>query len=218
MNHVTKNVGGVYETIKSVEEPGEVYQPTPKSIQQLSVLFLQNQLFKTPYWLLDKNILNKISSPTSTELIANTQGSVLNSLLSASRLSRMEVMSSRFGKLSVYGPDDLVTDLEKGLWKELNTPQETIDPFRRNLQKQYVDIMVSLMNPSQPTLPAGLPRGLIILFGPDIKNTDIPSIARGHLTALRNRILKATIASRDKVSKYHLLDIAERIRQALTPK
>jgi hypothetical protein len=130
----------------------------------------------------------------------------------------MEVMSSRFGKLSVYGPDDLVTDLEKGLWKELNTPQETIDPFRRNLQKQYVDIMVSLMNPSQPTLPAGLPRGLIILFGPDIKNTDIPSIARGHLTALRNRILKATIASRDKVSKYHLLDIAERIRQALTPK
>ncbi|HEY2347499.1 MAG TPA: zinc-dependent metalloprotease [Puia sp.] len=218
MNHVTKNVGGVYETIKSVEEPGEVYQPTPKSIQQLSVLFLQNQLFKTPYWLLDKNILNKVSSPTSTELIANTQGSVLNSLLSASRLSRMEVMSSRFGKLSVYGPDDLVTDLEKGLWKELNTPQETIDPFRRNLQKQYVDIMVSLMNPSQPTLPAGLPRGLIILFGPDIKNTDIPSIARGHLTALRNRILKATIASRDKVSKYHLLDIAERIRQALTPK
>jgi hypothetical protein len=112
----------------------------------------------------------------------------------------------------------MVTDLEKGIWNELNTPQEAIDPFRRNLQKQYADIMISLMNPSQPTLPAGLPRGLIILFGPDIKNTDIPSIARGHLTALRNRILTATNASQDKVSKYHLLDIAERIRQALTPK
>jgi hypothetical protein len=218
MNHVTKNVGGVYETLKSVEEPGEVYQPAPKSIQQQSVFFLQNQLFKTPYWLLDKNILNKISSPSSTELIANTQGGVLNSLLSGSRLFRMEVMSDRFGKLSVYGPDDLVTDLETGLWKELNTPQEAIDPFRRNLQKQYVDIMISLMNPSQPTLPAGLPRGLIILFGPDIKNTDIPSIARGHLTALRNRILTATGTSQDKVSKYHLQDVAERIRQALTPK
>ncbi|HEY2649729.1 MAG TPA: zinc-dependent metalloprotease [Puia sp.] len=218
MNHVTKNVGGIYETVKSVEEPGEVYQPTPKSIQQQSVLFLQNQLFKTPYWLLDKNILNKISSPSSTELIANTQGGVLNSLLSASRLFRMEVMSDRFGKTTVYGPDDMVTDLEKGIWNELNTPQEAIDPFRRNLQKQYADIMISLMNPSQPTLPVGLPRGLIILFGPDIKNTDIPSIARGHLTALRNRILTATNASQDKVSKYHLLDIAERIRQALIPK
>ena len=30
MNHVTKNVGGIYETFKSVEQPGEVYEPTPK--------------------------------------------------------------------------------------------------------------------------------------------------------------------------------------------
>ena len=130
----------------------------------------------------------------------------------------MEAMSDRYGKSTVYGPDDLVTDLEKGLWKELSTPQQAIDPFRRNLQKQYVDILISLMNPSQPSLPAGLPRGLIILFGADIKNTDIPSIARGHLTVLRNRIQTAANASTDKISKYHLQDMAERIRQALNPK
>ncbi|HEX3768469.1 MAG TPA: zinc-dependent metalloprotease, partial [Puia sp.] len=115
MNHVTKNVGGIYETLKSIEEPGEVYEPTPKLIQEQSIQFLQNQLFKTPYWLLDKNVLNKISSPSSSELITNTQGGVLNSLLSSSRLFRMEVMSDRFGKSTVYGPDELITDLEKGL-------------------------------------------------------------------------------------------------------
>ena len=27
MNHVTKNVGGIYETLKSIEETGEVYAP-----------------------------------------------------------------------------------------------------------------------------------------------------------------------------------------------
>ena len=118
----------------------------------------------------------------------------------------------------MYGPEDLVTDLEKGLWKELNSPQQAIDPFRRNLQKQYLDVMISLVNPAQPVIPAGLPRGLIIFFGADIKNTDIPSIARGHLTVLRNRILAAANASPDKLSKYHLQDIAERIRQALSPK
>jgi hypothetical protein len=74
------------------------------------------------------------------------------------------------------------------------------------------------MNPSQPSLPAGFPRGLIIFFGVDIKNTDIPSIARGHLTTLRNRIVTAAAASNDKLSKYHLQDLAERIRQALYPK
>jgi hypothetical protein len=218
MNHVSKNVGGIYETYKSVEQTGDVYEATPKTIQKQSIVFLQDQLFETPYWLLDKNILNKISSPSSTEMIANTQGSVLNSLLSTSRLFRMEVMSDRYGKLTVYGPDDLITDLEKGLWKELYTPNLVIDPFRRNLQKQYVDIMISLMNPTQPALPAGLPRGIIILFGADIKNSDIPSIARGHLTALRNRMLTAAGASGDKISKYHLQDMAERIGQALNPK
>ncbi len=218
MNHVAKNVGGIYETLKSVEQPGEVYEPTPKPVQEQAVVFLQKQLFETPYWLLDKNILNKISSPSSTEMVASTQGSILNSLLSNSRLFRMEVMSDRYGKLIVYSPDDLITDLEKGLWKELANPQQPIDPFRRNLQKQWADIMIMLMNPSMPALPAGLPRGLIIVFGADIKNTDIPSIARGHLTVLRSRILTASAASTDKLSKYHLQDIAERINQALNPK
>jgi hypothetical protein len=217
MNHVAKNVGGIYETFKSVEQPGDVYEPTPKNIQVQSVVFLQYQLFETPYWLMDKNILNKISSPSSTELIANTQSGVLSSLLSTSRLFRMEVMSDRYGK-TVYGPQDLLEDLEKGLWKELANPQKPIDPYRRSLQKQYVDILISLMNPSQPSLPAGFPRGLIILFGADIKNTDIPSVARGHLTVLHNRIVAAAAVSKDKLSKYHLQDLAERIRQALYPK
>jgi Met-zincin/Domain of unknown function (DUF5117)/Domain of unknown function (DUF5118) len=217
MNHVTKNVGGIYETFKSVEQPGDVYEPTPKPIQEQAVAFLQKQLFETPYWLLDKNILNKISCPSSSELIANTQGSILNSILSSSRLFRMEVISDRFGKQTVYGPEDLVTDLEKGIWKELNSNQ-AIDPFRRNLQKQYVDALISLMNPAQPVIPAGMPRGLVIFFGADIKNTDIPSIARGHLTILRNRMLVSANASTDKLSKYHLQDMAERIKQALSPK
>jgi hypothetical protein len=217
MNHVTKNVGGIYETFKSIEQPGDVYEPTQKVIQEQAVMFLQNQLFQTPYWLMDKNILNKISSPASAEMIANTQGNTLSSLLSSSRLFRMEVMADRYGKTNVYNPDNLITDLEKGLWKELNSPK-AIDPFRRNLQKQWVDIMISLMNPTQPTLPAGLPRGLILFFGADIKNTDIPSIARGHLTTLRMRILAASNASADRVSKYHLQDMAERIRQALNPR
>jgi hypothetical protein len=217
MNHVAKNVGGIYETFKSVEQPGDVYEPTPKTIQEQSVAFLHKQLFETPYWLLDRDILNKISSPASTEMIANTQAGVLGSLLSASRLFRMEAISDRFGKTVVYNPDDLITDVEKGLWAELGKPQ-AIDPFRRNLQKQYVDILISLMNPVLPAIPAGLPRGIVIFFGTDIKNTDIPSIARGHLAALRNRMLAAGNLSNDKISKFHLLDMAERIRQAMSPK
>lgn len=217
MNHVSKNVGGIYETLKSVEQPGDVYKPTPKAIQQQAVAFLHMQLFEPPYWLLNKDILNKTNSPSSNENIINTQGSVLQSLLSSSLLFRMSVISERYGKAATYNPDDLVTDLEKGIWKELSAPA-AIDPYRRNLQKEYVESLVALMNPTQPVMPANLPRGLILMFGGDIKNTDIPSIARAHLVALRKRMLIAIPTISDKLSRYHLLDVAERIKQALEPK
>lgn len=35
MNHVAKNIGGVYENIKSVEEPGDVYTPTAVAMQKV---------------------------------------------------------------------------------------------------------------------------------------------------------------------------------------
>ena len=217
MNHVSKNIGGIYESLKSVEQPGDVFEATPKKIQEQSVSFLQNQLFETPYWLLNKEILNKIGNPSSGEMVANTQGSVLNSLLSGSRLYRMEAISARYGKSIVYDVENLITDLEKGLWKELKS-STTIDPFRRSLQKQYIEALITLMNPTQPVLPSGLPRGLLIIFGADTRNTDIPSIARAHLTDLRNRISASANISKDKLSKYHLLDLAQRIKQALNPK
>jgi len=150
-------------------------------------------------------------------MVANTQAAVLGSLLSNARLFRMEAISDRYGKNNVYGPDNLVTDLDKGLWRELGS-SKPIDPFRRNLQKQYIDLLISLMNPVQPSIAVGLPRGLTLLFGADIKNTDIPSIARGHLVVLRGRILNSANVSSDKLSRYHLQDMAERIRQALSPK
>jgi hypothetical protein len=207
MNHVSKNVGGIYETFKSVEQPGDVYEPTPKKIQQQAVAFLHTQLFETPYWLLNKDILNKINSPSSNERITNTQGSVLQSLLSSSRLFRMAIIRDRYGKSVVYGPDELVTDLETGIWKELSATA-AIDPFRRNLQKEFVDALISLINPAQPAIPANIPRGLILFFGG----------ARAHLVALRKRILASVPRISDKLSKYHLEDVAERIRQALEPK
>ena len=70
MNHVAKNVGGIYETFKSVEQPGDVYEVTPKALQKDAVSFLARQLFQTPDWLLNKDILNKFSNPAATENLA----------------------------------------------------------------------------------------------------------------------------------------------------
>jgi hypothetical protein len=149
--------------------------------------------------------------------VGNVQANVLNSLLSGARLFRMSVCTGRYGAANVYGPDELLTDAKKSVWSELTTGA-TIDIFRRGLQKAYIEALINLINPPPPTpVPAGLPRGLAVLFTGSIKNTDVPSIARAQLVELRSEILAAAPRTADKLSKYHLQDVAERIRQALNP-
>ena len=83
----------------------------------------------------------------------------------------------------------MLTDAESGIWSELAT-KKPIDMYRRNLQKAYVEALINLLTPST---------GMItISFGPSsaigggsIKSTDVVSIARAHLTALRSKILAA---------------------------
>lgn len=215
MNHVSRNVGSVYETFRSVEQSGDVFEPAPKARQQEAIAFLNKQLFETPHWLLDYSILNKISNPSGADPVGNIQTNNLSGLLSANRLNLMLQSASRFGDVKVYTVEDMIGDLHKGIWKELTTHQAG-DVYRRNLQKTYVESLITIMNPSTgATMTLG---GMNISFGPNTKSTDLPSIARAELTSLRSQILAAIPATGDRLNKYHLQDVAERIRQALNPK
>jgi hypothetical protein len=215
MGHVLRNVGGVYETYHSVEQPGDVYQPTPKARQREAVRFLNTQLFETPRWLEDTVILNKVSSPSGGDPVAPVQTSVLSSLLSAGRLNNLLQAANRYGDAPVYTVEDLLADVRSGIWKELGTHQ-TIDVYRRGLQKTYVESLITLVNPPGPS-SSGIP-GIFLFFGPNTKNTDLTSIAKAELSALRARIVAALPLTTDRLSRYHLQDLADRIRRALEPK
>ncbi len=214
MYHVVKNVGGVYETPKSIEQTNEdVYEPTPKAIQQEAIVFLHKQLFETPQWLLNKDILNKINNPVSSETISNIQVNVLNSLLSGARLNRLAVSSGRYGT-NTYALDVMMDDVKKGIWSELAT-KKPIDVYRRNLQKAYVEALINLINYTPPSTPL---TGFAALMNVNIKNTDVTSVARAQLVALKTQVDAATPGTSDKMSKYHLQDVSYRIKKALDPK
>jgi hypothetical protein len=213
MGHVGRNIGGYYETQKTVEQEGAVYEVTPKATQKEAVAFLNTQLFTTPMWLADNNILDKISNP-SMDQIGSLQDGVLSSILSATRLSRIVISSNRYS--NAYAIDELFSDLKKGIWGEL-VSKKKIDGYRRNLQKSYTEKMISLLGNSATTA-TGNSSSFSISFGPDTKKTDITSVVRAHLAALRSEIQAATSAMPDNMSKYHLQDVAERIKNALDPK
>jgi len=215
MGHVLKNVGGIYETFHSVEQPGDVYTPTPRERQREAVFFLDKQLFETPKWLMEDSILNKISSPSNGDPIGPIQNSILSGLLSTSRLNSLLLAANRYGDAKVYTAEDLLADVSKGVWSELTTHRPT-DPWRRALQKQYVESLISMVNPSSGS-PASF-SGIVIFFGPSTKNTDLPSIARAELTKLRARIEAAIPLTTHRLTQYHLQDLAQRIKRALDPK
>jgi hypothetical protein len=80
-----------------------------------------------------------------------------------------------------------------------------------------VEALIALANPAPPQSTTIAP-GFTITFGVNTKNTDITSIGKGELEELRARLLSAIPATTDKISRYHLKDLAERIKLALNPK
>lgn len=216
LGHVIKNVGGIYDNPVTYDMEEEGFTTVPKASQKEAVAFLNTQLFKTPDWLLDQNILSKIKPETGVEAIKTLQEYALTSLLAGDRTVRlMETGTSA----KYYTADDLFTDLESGIWAEIKTGQP-IDIYRRNLQKVYAEKLIGLLKPGKANV-LSIPPGVTYGFSTrvvELEKTDLPSIARGHLEILKASIQKAIPLETDKLSKYHLKDILKRIDSALDPK
>jgi len=58
--HVVTNIGGVYENIKNPDQDGMVYTHLDKASQKASMQWIQQNVFKTQTWLLNKTILQNI--------------------------------------------------------------------------------------------------------------------------------------------------------------
>ncbi|TDE10006.1 zinc-dependent metalloprotease [Dyadobacter psychrotolerans] len=216
LGHVIKNVGGIYDTPKTYDTEGETFITVPKATQKEAVAFLNTQLFKTPVWLLDQSIMSKIKPESGVEAVKALQDYALNSLFAGDRAVRlMETgISSKF-----YSLDDLFSELEGGIWSEVKQGT-SIDMYRRNLQKIYVDKLISMLKPGKTnvqSVPVGVTYGYSTR-SVDLEKTDLPSITRAHLENLKSSIQAAIPKTTDKISKYHLKDIQQRIKSALDPK
>lgn len=207
MFHVLKNVGGVEETPKSIEQEGAVYAPTPKQQQKRAIAFLNEQLFSTPDWLLNREILDNVNNPVRDNRLSSIQKSVLSSLLSTDRLYRISLNESRYNDKNPYTLIEMMNDLDKGIWSELNS-RSSIDFYKRNLQKQYVTSLIGFTNTDVNASGSASNSFL---------NTDLPSLAKGRLRDLKNLIDNSVSGFNDTMTRYHLLDISERIEQALNP-
>ena len=217
MGHVTKNVGGIYDSPKTYDMTGNQFEVVPKSIQKDAVAFLNTQLFNTPKWLLDQNVLSKINPENGVEAIKGMQDATLTSLLAGDRMVRL--LETSTASKDNYSVDELISDLNKGIFSELKS-NSSIDMYRRNIQKLYVDKMIGMLKPGNAEVRS-VPVGVTYGFNTrrvNLAQTDLPSIARGQLNSLKNDLKMSSARMSDRMSKYHVLDLISRIGEALDPK
>ncbi|MFL5739772.1 MAG: zinc-dependent metalloprotease [Flavisolibacter sp.] len=195
--HVFTQVGGVREDLKTVEQTGDVYTTVSKDMQKQAVAYLQKEVFNTPEWLLDPNVLNKFSKPSKREKVQRFQEEALYQLMKSDRLYRMTTETMRYGKENTYTMDELLTDIDKGLWSELRSAQPLISSDRRLLQKKWIDNMRVVMKDASVVPQVGSTM-------PDLTGTDVPAIIRVHMQNIMQQCKQAASRCKDPMTLAHL--------------
>jgi hypothetical protein len=214
MGHVAANVGGVYEYYKTYDQEGAVYTHVDKTHQKACLQFLQEELFATPYWMLDKNIFNKIEFAGALDRMRRTQTGTLNRLLSFDRMARMSENEALHGN-DAYSLTQMMTELRKGIWAELYN-NKNIDVYRRNLQRAYIDRLAYLMTESQKPLEGSVRRysnRTRVL----VSQSDIRAVSRAQLVNLKTAVSKRLPSVKDQNTRYHLQETLVRIDAILDP-
>ena len=210
--HVTKNIGGIYVTPKTMGEEGEVYRPVAKEVQKQALAFLDQHIFNEPEWLLRYDILNAIQSPRSKESVTKTMESVLMNLLGGSRLSRMTFISERYANENPYRPEEYIDDLNGLIWGDMNVFYQT-DAYRRKLQKAYVTNMINLYKPEEAS---GIVEGILAKLSEGYtSNTDVRSLALDNLLRLQSNIKKTLPVMTDRLTIAHLNYLKREIEEVV---
>lgn len=198
--HVVTNVGGVYEYNKTSDQDGAVYTHATKDKQERAVAFLNEQLFATPTWLIDADILSRIQQDGLVDRIRGIQVRVLDRLTREEMLMRM-VENEALNGNDAYTITSLFTAMRQGIWGELYNGRK-IDTYRRNLQKEHIDRLGELINTEEEKFA----------------NSDIPSISRATLSRLERDVRAGIGRQSDTISRFHLQDVQKRIDLILNPK
>tara|TARA_B100001113_G_scaffold203055_1_gene166465 strand:+ start:1 stop:1761 length:1761 start_codon:yes stop_codon:yes gene_type:complete len=199
MGHVATNIGGVYQYYKTSDQKGAVYTHVNKNYQKACVAFLNQHLFETPYWMINKDILDKIEYAGTTNRIRSMQSSYLNRVLDFGRMARI-IENEALNGLNAYSLPEMMSDLKDGIWSELKS-NKSIDVYRRNLQKSYISRLAYIMKNKQSSIRPGWGDYITAV---KVDESDIRSVTMGVLLDLKKDLKKAVKRYSDKSIKNHL--------------
>ncbi len=207
MGHVTTYVGGVYQTNKTYDQGGEVYEVVSKADQRRALAFLNRHAFTAPSWAFNKEILDRVNQSTAVETFRSAQAGVLNNVMSPDRIARLIDNETRADG-ETYTVFEMMDELRGGVWSELRA-NRNINVHRRHLQRAYLERAEYLMT-TEP------PRGGFFGSPYDVSQSDVRPVVRNELTILRRDINNRLNAGNvDRATRVHLEDARSIIEDIL---
>lgn len=198
MELVLANVGGTSVIPKTVEQQGPIMVFAGRERQISAVKFFHQQLFDNTHWLESKELFPLIGGG-SIILLYNIQENILHRLVSATTYNMLLLNETNQPKEIAYSFDELLTDLEHGILKELDKHQN-IDIYRRTVQKIYITKLITFVQLNMPG---------------DMGLLDGCTIVSDHIDRIYKKIEANLAYFRDQESKLHLEDLLRRLKAAI---
>ncbi len=131
--HVIGVIGGVYQTlINTNQDSSYAYVNVNKHEQKKALDFLDKELWDTPTWLLNKDIISQFNNSDGLYKIEAMHERALNSLLSNTRLNRMLSSDN-----SIKGDGLKYYELFDNLFESIFQKVSPTDQIKRNLQISF---------------------------------------------------------------------------------
>lgn len=204
LGHVTKNVAGIYSNSITVEQTDEIAREfVPANIQKRAIAFLNEQLFTTPEWLIDRQLMEK-AKILSVNVICSLQSGVLARLINKNTLDKMSENEILNGK-KAYTSAQMFNDLKKVIWSNLGQS----DIYKRNMQKAYVENLINLLDKKGNADKNA--------SGKRPAYSEAPAIAHGQLTELK-RLSTSAASMTSGTAKGHYQNLITLIDTALSNK
>lgn len=204
LGHVTKNVAGIYSNSITVEQTDEIAREfVPANIQKRAIAFLNEQLFTTPEWLIDRQLMEK-AKILPMNVICSLQSGVLARLINKNTLNKMSENEILNGK-KAYTSAQMFNDLKKVIWSNLGQS----DIYKRNMQKAYVENLINMLDKKGNADKNASGKRPVY--------SEAPAIAHGQLTELK-RLATSAASMTSGTAKGHYQNLITLIDNALSNK
>ncbi|WP_025763290.1 zinc-dependent metalloprotease [Dyadobacter tibetensis] len=194
IGHVATNVGGVYETLRTQDQDGPIYVPVPAKTQKEATKWMIDQALATPDWLIDPQIIQRISYKGVMDKVGSVHGRALAGLLDVDAMSRMLDNELMHASKDVYSLKAMLDDLSQGVFSKNST-----DAIQRQLQRSYIGRIESILKDKKSVS----------------SSNDIDALLKANLRQIKSQLI---LKGAPSIRAAHHQDLADRIDHILEGK